>query len=279
MTSSLAIEHQGAVGLITMNRPERHNAFDDALIEELTAALRAMEAEDGVRIVVLSGAGKSFSAGADLNWMKRMAGFSREENERDAMQLGALMRTLAHLRKPTLARVQGAAYGGGVGLVACCDIAVATHTATFSLTEARLGLIPAVISPYVVAAIGERAARRYFTTAERFDAAEAWRLGLVHELAPDDDEMDAKLGEVVEALLACGPAAQREAKELIRAVSGRPVTGELIQDTAERIARIRSSPEGREGVNAFLEKRRASWVPAPEPSPGAADDPVPPPGA
>jgi methylglutaconyl-CoA hydratase len=277
--SSLAIEHQGPIGLVTLNRPERHNAFDDALIAELIGALRDMEADDAVRVVVLSGAGKSFSAGADLNWMKRMAGFSREENQRDAMQLGALMRTLAHLRKPTVARVHGAAYGGGVGLVACCDIAVATHAATFSLSEVKLGLVPAVISPYVVAAIGERAARRYFVTGERFDAAEAWRLGLVHELAPDDAQMDAKLNEIVDALLACGPVAQREAKELVRAVAGRPVTSELIQDCAERIARIRASPEGREGVGAFLEKRRASWVPAPEPDPQGADGRVPPPGA
>ena len=279
MSTALAIEHQGPLGLITLNRPERHNAFDDALIEELTAALRAMEAEEAVRIVVLSGAGKSFSAGADLNWMKRMAGFSKDENQRDAMQLGALMRTLAHLRKPTLARVQGAAYGGGVGLVACCDIAVASQGATFSLSEVKLGLVPAVISPYVVAAIGERAARRYFLSGERFDAAEAWRLGLVHELAPTEEELDAKLGEIVDALLACGPAAQREAKDLVRAVSGRPVTSELIQDTAERIARIRSSQEGREGVNAFLEKRRASWVPAPPEANEAEGNPVPPPGA
>jgi methylglutaconyl-CoA hydratase len=262
--TSLAIEHQGPLGIVRMNRPERHNAFDDALIEELTAALRALEGDDSVRIVMLSGAGKSFSAGADLNWMKRMAGFSRDENLRDAMHLGALMRTLAHLRKPTLARVHGAAYGGGVGLVACCDIAVAARAATFSLSEAKLGLIPAAISPYVIAAIGERAARRYFMTAERFDAAEAWRLGLVHELAPDEAALDARLDEIVDALLACGPAAQREAKDLVRAVSGRPVTSELIHDTAERIARIRSSPEGREGVNAFLEKRRASWVSGPD---------------
>jgi len=198
--------------------------------------------------------------------MKRMAGFSKEENQRDAMGLGALMRTLAHLRKPTIARVHGAAYGGGVGLVACCDIAVASQEATFSLSEAKLGLIPAVISPYVVAAIGERAARRYFLTAERFDAAEAWRLGLVHDLGSTVTDMDEKLGAIVDAMLACGPVAQREAKELIRAVAGRPVTSELIQDTAERIARLRSSPEGREGVTAFLEKRKASWVPAdPEP--------------
>jgi len=275
--ASLAVEHQGPLGIITMNRPERHNAFDDALIQELTTALRAMEAEDAVRIVVLSAAGKSFSAGADLNWMKRMSGFSKDENERDAMQLGALMRTLAHLRKPTLARVQGAAYGGGVGLVACCDIAIATQAATFALSEVRLGLVPAVVSPYVIAAIGERAARRYFMSGERFDAAEAWRLGLVHELAPDETEMDAKLAQLVETLLACGPVAQREAKELVRAVAGRPVTSELIQDTAGRIARIRASQEGREGVSAFLEKRRASWVPAPPPAPEVDD--APPPGA
>jgi methylglutaconyl-CoA hydratase len=266
MSESLAIERQGPVGLITMNRPDRHNAFDDALISELTEALRSMEAEDGIRVVVLSGAGKSFCAGADLNWMKRMAGFSMDENRRDAMGLATLMRTLAHLRKPTVARVQGAAYGGGVGLVACCDIAVAAQSASFSLSEAKLGLIPAVISPYVVAAIGERAARRYFLTAERFDAAEAWRIGLVHELVGDPESLDDRIGEIVDAMLACSPSAQREAKDLIRAVASRPVTSELIQDTAERIAKIRSSPEGREGVAAFLEKRRASWVPvAPEP--------------
>jgi methylglutaconyl-CoA hydratase len=261
MSESLAIERQGPIGLITMNCPERHNAFDDALIAELTDALRSMEAEDGIRLVILSGAGKSFSAGADLHWMKRMAGFSADENRRDAMGLATLMRTLAHLRKPTVARVHGAAYGGGVGLVACCDIAVAAQSATFSLSEAKLGLIPAVISPYVVAAIGERAARRYFLTGERFEAAEAWRLGLVHEIASDFESLDDRVGEIVDAMLACGPVAQREAKELIRAVASRPVTSELIQDTAERIAKIRSSPEGREGVAAFLEKRRASWIP------------------
>jgi methylglutaconyl-CoA hydratase len=271
-TQSLAVERQGAVGLLTLNRPERHNAFDDALIAELTQALREMEGDDAIRIVVLSGAGKSFSAGADLHWMKRMSGFSREENQRDAMGLGALMRTLAHLRKPTLARVHGAAYGGGVGLVACCDIAVATQAATFSLSEAKLGLIPAVIAPYVVAAIGERQARRYFLTAERFDSGQAYRMGLVHDLARDEDELDRCLGEIVEALLQCGPAAQREAKELIRAVAHRPVTSEVIQDTAERIARVRASPEGREGVTAFLDKRRAAWIPPP---PDSAEEPPP----
>ena len=266
MSEALAVERQGPIGLITMNRPERHNAFDDALITELTEAFRSMEAEDGVRIVVLSGAGKSFSAGADLNWMKRMAGFSIEENRRDAMGLAALMRTIAHLRKPTVARVQGAALGGGVGLVACCDIAVATQDAAFALSEVKLGLIPAVISPYVVAAIGERAARRYFLTGERFSAAEAWRLGLVHEIAGSEAEMDELIGAIVDAMLAASPAAQKEAKDLIRAVSNRALTSEVVQDTAERIAKIRASPEGREGVAAFLEKRRAAWIP-PDPEP------------
>ena len=262
MTDAILLERQGPVGLVTMNRPERHNAFDDALIAELTAALRTMEADDAVRLVVLSGAGKSFSAGADLHWMKRMAGYSRDENVRDAMGLGALLRTLAFLRKPTVARVHGAAYGGGVGLVACCDMAVALSTATFSLSEVKLGLIPAVISPYVVSAIGARAARRYFLTGERFEAAEAWRLGLVHDLATSPGDLDEKVGTLVDLLLEASPAAQREAKDLIRAVADRPVTSELIQDTAERIARVRASPEGREGVGAFLDKRKPSWVPA-----------------
>ncbi len=272
--SPLVVERQGPIGLVTMNRPERNNAFDDALIAQLTEALRSMEAEDGIRVVVLSGAGKSFSAGADLEWMRRMAGFSLEENRRDAMALAALMRTLAHLHKPTLARVQGPAYGGGVGLIACCDVAIATQSASFALTEAKLGLVPAVVSPYVVAAIGARAARRYFLTGETMSAAEALRLGLVHELATSGGDLDERIGIVVDFLLVCGPTAQREAKELIRAIDGRPVTSELIHDTAERIAKLRASPEGREGVAAFLEKRRASWVP-PDPDPLVPPEPLP----
>ncbi len=266
MTTHIAIERQGPVGLVTLNRPDRHNAFDDALIAELTDAFRSMEAEEGIRCVVLSAVGKSFSSGADLAWMRRVAGAPQEENRRDAMALAALMRTLSELKKPTIARVQGPAYGGGVGLVACCDVAVATVNATFALTEAKLGLIPAVISPYVVATIGAKAARRYFLTAEKIEAADAWRLGLLHELAQDEADLDEKVGQVVDAFLACGPVAQAECKALIRAVAGRPVTSELIQDTADRIARIRSSPEGMEGVTAFLEKRRASFLP-PEPEP------------
>lgn len=273
MSESVVVERQGPVGLVTLNRPERHNAFDDALIAELTEALRAMEADEAIRAVVLSGTGKSFSAGADLAWMKRMAGYSKDDNIRDAMGLGALMRTLAFLAKPTIARVHGPAYGGGVGLVACCDIAVAHHAATFSFSEVKLGLIPAVISPYVVAAIGPRAARRYFLTGERFDAGEAWRIGLVSELAVSGEDLDEKVGKLVDALLEASPAAQREAKALVRAVAGKPVTSDVIQDTAERIARIRSSPEGREGVAAFLEKRRPAWIPRepePEQEPPAA---------
>ncbi|MBK6983134.1 MAG: enoyl-CoA hydratase/isomerase family protein [Betaproteobacteria bacterium] len=264
MTANLSIERRGPVGRITLDRPERHNAFDDSLIAELTEALRSIEADETVRVVELASAGKSFSAGADLQWMRRVASAPRDANRDDAMALAALMRTLAELRKPTIARVQGAAYGGGVGLVACCDIAVATVGARFALSEAKLGLIPAVISPYVVAAIGPRAARRYFLTGEAFDASDAWRLGLVHELAKDQADLDGKISGLVEALLACGPVAQLECKALIRAVAGRAVTGELIQDTAERIAKVRSSPEGMEGVAAFLEKRKPSWSPPAE---------------
>ncbi len=274
MANSLVFEKQGPVAIVTLNKPAKHNAFDDELIAELTEALRTLEADDATRIVVLSASGRSFSAGADLNWMRRMAGYSKEDNQRDAMHLAALMRTLCFLAKPTIARVQGPAYGGGVGLVACCDVAVASHDASFALSEAKLGLIPAVIAPYVVAAIGERSARRYFLTGERFSASEAWRLGLVHELAQDDTEIDDRVGEIVDAMLACGPVAQREAKDLIRAVANRPISTELIQDTAGRIARIRSSPEGREGVTSFLEKRRAAWLP-PEPEPQPGDEPPP----
>lgn len=272
MPASLVIERQGPVGLVTFNRPERHNAFDDTLIAELTEVLRSMEAEDGVRVIVLSGAGPSFSAGADLEWMKRAAGYSKDENLRDAMALGALMRTLDHLRKPTIARVHGNVFGGGVGLVACCDIAIATQDAKFSLSEVKLGMIPAVVSPYVVAAIGARNARRYFLTGERFEAAEAYRIGLIHDLAGNDNDLDEKIGAIVDAMMLAGPVAQREAKELVRAVANRPMHSEILQDTAERIARIRSSPEGREGLSAFLEKRRASWVP-PDPEPVVASEP------
>ena len=250
----------GPIGIVTLNNPDRHNAFDDTLIADLTRELKILDGNETVRVVVLSAVGKSFSAGADLNWMKRMSAYSEEENFRDAMALGELMRTLHGLSKPTIARVQGAAYGGGVGLVACCDIAVGTQSAAFSLSEVKLGLIPAVISPYVIAAIGERAAHRYFLTAERFGAAEGFRLGLLHELAASDDEMDEKINELCDALMQGGACAHRESKALIAAVSNRPIDDDVIADTAKRIARVRASVEGKEGLSAFLEKRKARWI-------------------
>ena len=254
----LEIDPRGIASL-TLNRPERHNAFDDVLIAELIDRLTALATDNSVRIVVLKAAGKSFSAGADLNWMRRMADFDEAQNIADAMRLAELMRRLNSLPKPTIARVQGAAFGGGVGLVACCDIALASENALFALSEVRLGLIPAVISPYVVTAIGERASRRYMLSAERFDAAEALRLGLVHEVV-NEAELDSRLDALVEALLAAGPAAQTAAKNLVLAVAGRPIGADLIADTATRIAAVRASDEGREGLAAFLEKRRPAWV-------------------
>ena len=258
--TALRFEARNAIALITLNRPDVHNAFDEVLIAELTGALRAAEADDTVRAVVLLGAGDSFCAGADLNWMRKMAGFSQAQNLADARALTTLLATLNALSKPTIARVHGAAFGGGVGLVACCDVAVAAHDATFALSEARLGLIPAAISPYVIEAIGARAARRYFLTAERFTAAEAYRLGLLHELVPPA-ELDTRINEVLGFLVTAGPQAQAEGKALIRAVAHRPIDARVIADTAARIARVRASPEGKEGVAAFLAKRKAAWVP------------------
>jgi methylglutaconyl-CoA hydratase len=248
---------------LTLNRPDVHNAFDDRLIAQLTLRLRELEANPEVRVVVLGANGKSFSAGADLNWMKRMARYSEAENLRDAVALADLMHTLSALKKPTVARVQGPAYGGGVGLVACCDVAVGAATAAFSLSEVRLGLIPAVISPHVIAAIGERQARRYFLTAERFDAAEALRIGLLHAVV-DEAQLDAAVQAIVGHLLAGGAKAQAAAKDLIAAVVNRPIDRTLVEDTAERIARIRVTPEGREGIAAFLDKRRPAWNAKPD---------------
>jgi methylglutaconyl-CoA hydratase len=243
-----------------MNRPEVHNAFDDLLIGELTSALKNLAANERVRVVLLTGSGKSFSAGADLNWMRRMADYTWDENLHDALGLGELMQTLNSLGKPTIALVQGAAYGGGVGLVVCCDMAIATSRAAFCLSEVKLGLIPAVISPYVIAAIGERACRRYFLTAEPFPAEEAHRLGLVHEVVADDQALHVRGQELASALLNNGPQAMAAAKDLIATIAGRPVDAGLIADTAGRIADRRASAEGREGLSAFLEKRTPGWV-------------------
>lgn len=257
--SAIQIETTAGVATLTLNRPELHNAFDDALIAELTAALRRLEADPAVRVVVLAANGKSFSAGADLNWMRRMADYTVAQNLDDARGLAELMHTLNALAKPTVARVQGAAYGGGVGLVACCDIAIAADGASFCLSEVRLGLIPAVISPYVVNAIGERQARRYFVSAERFDAAEARRIGLVHEVVPAAG-LDAKVDELLATLAGNGPAAMVAAKDLARAVARGPLDAAMIEDTARRIADIRASAEGCEGLSAFLGKRRPAWT-------------------
>jgi methylglutaconyl-CoA hydratase len=257
---SILVEADGPIGILTLNRGDRHNAFDDVVIDEMTRGLDELEASDDVRVVVLSAAGRSFCAGADLNWMKRAAGCSEEENLADARRLAALMRRLHGLKKPTVARVQGAAYGGGVGLVACCDIAVAASAAHFALTEVGLGLIPAVISPYVVARMGETHARRYFLTAERFGADEACRIGLVHEVVPDETSLDDAVAKVVAALLRNGPQAMAAAKSLIAQVAGQPITAALVDGTVHAITRQRASAEGKEGIDAFLSKRHPSWI-------------------
>ena len=245
---------------LALRLAERHNAFDEALIEELTLGLRELEANPAVRVVVLSSVGKSFSAGADLNWMRRAAAYGEGQNLEDARRLAELMRTLNTLSKPTIARVHGAAFGGGVGLVAACDIALATFDAVFVLSEVKLGLIPAVISPYVIAKIGEGYARRYFLSAERFGAAEAYRIGLVHEIVPDGEGLDAAVGEVIEQLLKNGPQAMAAAKGLIREVAGSQIDDLMIDNTALRITTIRAGDEAREGINAFLEKRAPGWI-------------------
>ena len=244
---------------VTLNRPDVHNAFDDKLIALLTRELDALDRNPTVGVVVLAAAGKSFCAGADLKWMRRMAEYSEAENQADAEALAALMKTLNRLSKPTVAEVQGAAYGGGVGLICCCDIAIASKAAQFSISEVKLGLIPSVISPYVVAVIGERQARRYALGAETFDAIEAKRIGLVHEVTAAED-LQAAVDAMVEALLANGPAAMVETKDQIAGVANRPVDDRLIAASAARIARIRVSDEGREGVAAFLEKRKPGWA-------------------
>ena len=246
------------VARIILNRPDIHNAFDDALIADLTAKIETLDADPAVRVVILTGAGKSFSAGADLNWMKRMAGYSHGENLEDSRALAKLMKVLNFTSKPTIALVNGAAFGGGVGLAACCDIVIASDRASFCLSEVKLGLIPAVISPYVVEAIGVNQARRYFLTAERFDAQTAKNIGLVHEVIPGD-QLTARGDEMATILLANGPKAMHAAKDLIYAVANTPISDAVIDDTAQRIADQRASDEGREGVSAFLEKRPANW--------------------
>ena len=260
MSPALLTLRDGPVARLRLNRPELHNAFDAQLIGDLTSALVAVGQDESVRVVVLEGEGASFSAGADLNWMRGMAGASEADNREDSLRLARLMRTLDQLPKPTIARVQGAAFGGGVGLIACCDIAIATTTATFGLTEARLGLLPAVISPYVIAAIGPRQARRWFATAERFDAYEALRIGLIHRLVDSEAELDEAVAEQVKLLLQAGPVAAATAKSLVRRIANAGDAAIIDNDNATLIAWLRVSPEGQEGLSAFLSKRKPAWT-------------------
>ncbi|MGH1507068.1 enoyl-CoA hydratase/isomerase family protein [Ralstonia solanacearum] len=256
---TLAFAQRGAVATVTLNRPDVRNAFNETVIAELTGAFHALAKEDSVRAIVLAGHGPAFCAGADLNWMQTMAGYSDDENRADALRLAEMLRAIHACPKPVVARVHGDTYAGGVGLVSACDIVVAADSAHFCLSEAKLGLIPATISPYVIRALGEQAARRYFITAERFTAAEAHRLGLVHELA-SAEALDAKVDALTAALVANSPNAVRESKRLVREIASAPIDDALLADTANRIAAIRASDEGREGVQSFLGKRKPNWL-------------------
>jgi methylglutaconyl-CoA hydratase len=257
--SALTITNQGAIRTITLSRPDLRNSFNDEVIAELkTAFIEAGQAAD-VRCVVLAAEGPAFCAGADLNWMRRMADYTRDENLADAGQLAAMLRAIYECPKPTIARVQGDVFAGGVGLVAACDMAVSVDTATYCLSEVKLGLIPATISPYVIRAMGVRASHRYFLTAERFSAAEAHRIGLVHELVAAD-ALDTKVAELTSALVSASPNAVRACKRLVQDVAEREIDGDLVAQTVAGIADIRSSAEGKEGVQSFLQKRKPSWL-------------------
>jgi methylglutaconyl-CoA hydratase len=246
------------VATVTLSRPEKHNAFDDAVIAELRLAFDQLAEREDVRVVVLASEGKNFSAGADLGWMKRMAEYDYHHNLDDARLLADMLKSLHDLPQPTIARVQGAAFGGAVGLVSCCDMAVATERASFCLSEVKIGLAPATISPYVIKAMGERAARRYFTTAERFRAQEAHRLGLVSEVV-SDEALDDTVESLISALLQNGPSAVRQAKQLIHDIAGHEISPAIVEGTCELIARIRTSEEGQEGLGAFLNKQTPRW--------------------
>lgn len=256
---TLTIAVDGKLATITLNRPDVRNAFNETTIAEITLAFDQLGRDDTVRAIVLAANGPAFCAGADLNWMKKMAGYTHAENNADALQLAEMLRTIYLCPKPVVARVQGDCYAGGMGLVAACDVIVAVEEASFCLSEVKLGLIPATISPYVIKAMGENAARRYFLTAERFGAQEALRIGFAHEVVPAE-ALDAKVAEIVKALLANSPNAVQQAKVLVREIAGQTVNDALLADTAERIAHIRASEQGREGVQSFLEKRKPNWL-------------------
>ena len=265
---TLQTEYAQGIALIWMNRPKMRNALDNVVIAELTDAFSAAIEDDGVRAIVLAGRGKAFCAGADLNWLKTAREMTPDEAREDSIGLARLLRLIYESPKPTVARVQGAAYAGGMGLVAACDIAVASHQAKFCLSEVKLGLIASMIGPYVIKAMGEARARRYFLTAEPFDAAEAYRIGFVHELAPAE-ELDATVNMMLGHLVMASPNAMSETKQLIRDVVGRPIDDDLTRDTAGRLARVRASDDAQEGISAFFEKRKPRWVPEP---PAAPDD-------
>lgn len=257
---TLQLESDRGCTTIWLNRPERHNAFHEGVITELTQCFERLAADSSVRMIVLAGRGRSFCAGADLEWMQRQAAATYDANIADARRLAMMLRTIAQSPKPTLARVHGAALGGGLGLVCVCDIAIAAPEATFGTTEVRLGLTPSTISPYVLGAIGERAAGRYFLTGERFEATEALRLGLIHELVPAE-ALDAQVTKIVDALRQSGPKAQAHCKELVALLRGRdPCEPLILEQTARSIADVRSGLEAREGIAAFLEKRKPSWI-------------------
>jgi len=256
---TLEISVADKVATITLNRPQLRNAFNEAAIADLTMAFDEASQEADVRAIVLAANGPAFCAGADLNWMKKMAAYTPAENEADALRLADMLRTIYFSPKPVVAKVQGDCYAGGMGLVAACDIVVAADSVNFCLSEVKLGLIPATISPYVIKAMGDQAARRYFLTAERFDAREAHRLGLAHEVVPLE-QLDGTVAAIVGALTGNSPNAVREAKKLVRDIAGLPIDDVLLADTAGRIAAIRTSSEGREGVASFLEKRKPSWL-------------------
>lgn len=255
----LTLDTSGAITTVTLNRPDVRNAFNDEVISELAQVFRELGTRDDVRCIILAAAGTAFCAGADLNWMKRMADYTREQNLADAGQLGEMLHTIYACPKPTIARVQGDVYAGGTGLVAACDMAVSVDTASYCLSETRIGLIPATISPYVIRAMGARASHRYFLTAERFSAAEALRIGFVHEVVTAD-QLDARVGELARTLVNCGPAAVKASKKLVQDVAGKDISPELIAMTVAGIADIRVSPEGREGVQSFLQKRKPGWL-------------------
>ncbi len=257
--TALHISHTGAIARITLSRPEVRNAFNDEVIAELTQAFTTLGQDAQVRAIVLAADGPAFCAGADLNWMRRMADYTRAENLADAGCLAEMLRTIHSCLKPTIARVQGDVFAGGMGLVAACDMAVSVDTATYCLSEVKLGLIPATISPYVIRAMGTRASQRYFLTAERFSAAEAHRIGFVHEVVPAD-QLDAKVDELTQALVTASPNALRACKMLVNDVAGRDIDAALIAQTVEGIADIRSSKEGKEGVQSFLQKRKPNWL-------------------